>query len=54
MALALLSEAIGRDVYRKLMRMTNDEDVAKLFGELAEIKEDAYKRLLGLYEALQT
>lgn len=54
LALALLSEAIGRDVYRKLMRMTNEEEVAKLFGELAEIKEDAYKRLLELYEALQT
>jgi rubrerythrin len=51
-ALALLSEAIGRDIYRKLARMAGDEDVMKLFEELAEIKETTYRRLLGIYDSL--
>ena len=51
LALALLSEAIGRDVYRKLQRMSGEE-TAELFGRLAEIKEDSYRRLLGLYEKI--
>ncbi|WP_297489981.1 hypothetical protein [Thermococcus sp.] len=50
-ALALLSEAIGRDVYRKLQRMAGKEE-AELFGELAEVKENAYNRLLRLYNEL--
>ncbi len=49
LALALLSESIGRDVYRKFQRMSTGK-TAELFGRLAEIKEDSYKRLLGLYE----
>ncbi|ASJ02112.1 hypothetical protein A3L09_01925 [Thermococcus profundus] len=49
--MALLSEMIGRDVYRKLKRLTGEEKVAELFGKLAEIKEDAYERLLTLYNA---
>jgi rubrerythrin len=52
LAMALLSEAIGRDVYRKLQRMTGDEKVAELFGKLAEIKEEAYRKLLELYETV--
>ena len=28
------------------------EETAELFGRLAEIKEDAYRRLLGLYERI--
>jgi rubrerythrin len=51
LAIALLSEAIGRDVYRKLQRMTGNE-VGELFGRLAEMKEEAYRRLLKLYETL--
>ena len=52
LAIALLSEAIGRDVYRKLQRMTSDEEMAELFGRLAGIKEEAYRRLLELYETM--
>ena len=52
LAIALLSEAIGRDVYRKLQRMTGDEEIAGLFRRLAGIKEGAYKRLLGLYDRM--
>ncbi|WP_167904683.1 ferritin family protein [Thermococcus sp. JdF3] len=52
LALALISEAIGRDIYRKLQRMAGDEEVAALFGELAAIKENAYERLLRLYGEL--
>lgn len=51
LALALLSEAIGRDVYRKLQRMSGEE-TSELFGRLAKIKEDSYRRLLGLYERI--
>ncbi len=49
LALALLSEAIGRDIYRKLQRIS-DGETAELFGRLTEIKENSYRRLLGLYE----
>ncbi len=52
LAIALLSEAIGRDVYRKLQRMAGDEEMAELFGRLARIKEEAYRRLLELYETM--
>jgi len=51
LALALLSEAIGRDVYRKLRRMS-DGETAELLERLAEIKEESYRWLLELYEAI--
>ncbi|NJF25214.1 ferritin family protein [Thermococcus sp. Bubb.Bath] len=52
LALALLSEAIGRDIYRKLAKMAGDEEVMKLFEELADIKEGTYRHLLGIYDSL--
>jgi rubrerythrin len=50
LGLALLSEALGRDIYRKLQGMTKDESVAGLFRELFAIKEDTYERLRGIYD----
>ena len=52
LAIALLSESIARDVYKKLQRMSKDEKVAGLFARLAEIKEESYRRLLKLYESV--
>ncbi len=52
LGLALLSEAIGKDIYRKLQGMTKDESVAGLFRELFVIKEDTYEKLLGIYNRL--
>jgi len=52
LAIAMLSETIGRDIYRKLQRMTGDEEVAELFKRLAGMKEAAYEKLLTLYEAM--
>ncbi|WP_297508476.1 ferritin family protein [Thermococcus sp.] len=51
LAIALLSESIARDVYKKLQRMSKDEKVAGLFARLAGIKEESYRRLLKLYES---
>ncbi len=50
LGLALLSEALGRDIYRKLQGMTKDESVAGLFRELFAIKEDTYEKLRSIYD----
>ncbi|RLF89440.1 hypothetical protein DRN43_03775 [Thermococci archaeon] len=52
LALALTSEILGRDIYRKLSSMTSEKEVAEIFRELGDIKEDMYERLLKVYNRI--